>query len=223
MDEYKKKEKGSGYVNNRKKKTPVTLIKNKKKEKDTHRKPKKEGKSTSSTYAKVEEEDKENENPEKEPNQFKPATRSTLRSKSKALQCLKYVDGGKESSKSVANKGSDEPPEKKSKPNTEAKRKAKAKRKMKSKRISMVTVAALALKPALQRYEMIWAHVKGFRNWPGIIENETTKGKYKIHFFGDYSTSDVSKNKIMHLMEGFKDYTNADKPTHLLRKAIEDA
>lgn len=71
----------------------------------------------------------------------------------------------------------------------------------KSKRASRkVPATALCLKPALREYEMVWAHIKGFRNWPGIIEHETPKGMYKIHFFGDYSTSEVSKNKIMHLL-----------------------
>lgn len=66
------------------------------------------------------------------------------------------------------------------------------------------TISSLvSLKPAPIKYEVVWAHVKGFPNWPGIIEEETPKGKYKIHFFGDYSTSDVGKNKIMHLLEGF--------------------
>lgn len=86
-----------------------------------------------------------------------------------------------------------------------------------------VAATALCLKPALRQYEMVWAHIKGFRNWPGIIEHETPKGKYKIHFFGDYSTSEVSKNKIMHLLEGFKDYATAKKPTALLYKAITEA
>lgn len=70
---------------------------------------------------------------------------------------------------------------------------------------------------------MVWAHVKGFKNWPGIIEEETPKGKYKIHFFGDYTTSEVGANKIMHLMEGFKNYASMEKPTPLLIKAITEA
>lgn len=86
-----------------------------------------------------------------------------------------------------------------------------------------IASTALSLRPSLQEYEMVWAHIKGFRNWPGIIEDETPKGKYKIHFFGDYTTSEVSKNKIMHLLEGFKDYASIDNPTTTLYKAITEA
>lgn len=59
--------------------------------------------------------------------------------------------------------------------------------------------------------------------WPGIIEEETPKGKYKIHFFGDYTTSDVSRNKITHVMEGFVHFSRMKKPTALLQKAITEA
>lgn len=58
-----------------------------------------------------------------------------------------------------------------------------------------VPSTAMRLKPSLRRFEMVWAHIRGYKNWPGIIEEETPKGKYKIHLFGDYSTSEVGKNK----------------------------
>lgn len=79
------------------------------------------------------------------------------------------------------------------------------------------------LQPSLRPFEMIWAHIKGYANWPGIIEKETSDGKFLVHFFGDYSRSVVSKNKIMHLMEGFQIYSKAAKPTILLIKAIKEA
>lgn len=81
----------------------------------------------------------------------------------------------------------------------------------------------ICLKPSLRKYEMIWAHIKGYPNWPGIIEEETPKGKYRIHFFGDYTTSEVTKNKIMHLMEGFNKFTTVVAPTAQLTKAITEA
>lgn len=99
----------------------------------------------------------------------------------------------------------------------------KQKNKRKPKNVKKIASTAMMLRPALRKNEMVWAHIKGFRNWPGIIEGEQPNGKYTIHFFGDYSTSDVSKSKIMHLMEGFKDYANAKKPTALLLKAITEA
>lgn len=89
-------------------------------------------------------------------------------------------------------------------------------KKSKTARLKRTRVASTAL------FEMVWAYIRGYRNWPGIIEAETPKGRYKIHFFGDYTTSEVSKNKIMHLLEGFKDYSPADSTT-LLYKAISEA
>lgn len=81
----------------------------------------------------------------------------------------------------------------------------------------------LCLQPALVKYELVWAHIRGYANWPGIIEKETPKGKYQIHFFGDYSRADVSRAKIMHLMEGFAKFSTMAKPTALLLKPIKEA
>lgn len=119
----------------------------------------------------------------------------------------------------------EEPPEKKIRKSnfTEDKSKKTVQRNRRQKQTKKIAATALMLKPALQKFEMVWAHIKGFRNWPGIIEGETPKGKYKIHFFGDYTTSEVSKSKIMHLLEGFKDYVVMTKPTPLLVKAITEA
>lgn len=44
-----------------------------------------------------------------------------------------------------------------------------------------------------------------------------------VHFFGDYSRSKVSRNKIIHVLEGFKIYEKASKPPALLLKAIREA
>lgn len=83
--------------------------------------------------------------------------------------------------------------------------------------------STLSLRPALQKFEMVWARIRGFPNWPGIIEEETPKGQFRIHFFGDYTRSDVGRNKIMHLLEGFNYYANLKQPTKLLYKAIVEA
>lgn len=69
---------------------------------------------------------------------------------------------------------------------------------------------------------MIWAHVRGYPNWPGIIKSETPNGKYVIHFFGDYTRSELTKSKIMHLMEGFNQFATS-KPSIQLKKAINEA
>lgn len=44
----------------------------------------------------------------------------------------------------------------------------------------------LSLRPALHQYEFVWTKIKGYSNWPGIIQREIPKGKFTIHFFGDY-------------------------------------
>lgn len=95
--------------------------------------------------------------------------------------------------------------------------------KPKDRRKSKLVSNLLSLKPALHKYEMVWAHVCGFANWPGIIEEETVAGKYRIHFFGDYTKGDVTKGKIMHLMEGFNHYTTSQASTIRLIKAIKEA
>lgn len=92
-----------------------------------------------------------------------------------------------------------------------------------SRQSRMTKPSILCLKPALAKFELVWAHIRGYPNWPGIIEAETSNGKYTIHFFGDYSKSDVTKGKIMHLMEGFNKFTDLTKPTALLLKAINEA
>lgn len=95
--------------------------------------------------------------------------------------------------------------------------------KPKDRRKSKLVSNLLSLKPALQKYEMVWAHIRGFANWPGIIEEETVSGKYRIHFFGDYTKADVTKGKIMHLLEGFNHYTTSQASTIRLTKAIKEA
>lgn len=81
----------------------------------------------------------------------------------------------------------------------------------------------VSLPPALRQYELVWAKVKGYSLWPGIIEAETPKGRYRIHFFGDYSSCDVSKNKIVHMMEGFNTFLTVDIHNPKLNKAINEA
>lgn len=120
-----------------------------------------------------------------------------------------------------------EPPEKKSRiinpANNGLATKSKKVQRQKPIPMKKIPSTALCLKPALRKFEMVWAHVKGYRNWPGIIEGETPNGQFTIHFFGDFSRSNVSKHKIMHLLEGFKDYANIEKPTALLVRAITEA
>lgn len=85
-----------------------------------------------------------------------------------------------------------------------------------------VVANIMTLKPALEKYEIVWAHIRGYALWPGIIEELCANGKYKIHFFGDYSISYVTKYKIVHYMEGFSSYSNYTKTNLLLHKAVRE-
>lgn len=76
--------------------------------------------------------------------------------------------------------------------------------------------------PSLRKFELVWAHVRGFSVWPGIIKSETRRGRYLIHFFGDYTVSEVGKNHIFHFMEGFNRYSLLEKPSLLLIKAVKE-
>lgn len=86
-----------------------------------------------------------------------------------------------------------------------------------------IVMNIIIMQPALIKYEMVWARVRGYAFWPGILEEETKKGKFKIHFFGDYTTSVVGKSKILHFMEGFSGYARQERPTITLHKAVEEA
>lgn len=86
-----------------------------------------------------------------------------------------------------------------------------------------LTSSILSLRPSFRPFEFIWAHIRGFSNWPGIIESETPKGRYRIHFFGDYTHAEVTKGKIMHMIEGFNQFATMTTATYLLKKAIGEA
>lgn len=88
----------------------------------------------------------------------------------------------------------------------------------KTKKVQNLLVLLTSLRP----FEMVWARIREYVNWPGIIERQTEDGKFLIHFFGDYSVAKVPQTKIMHLMEGFIIYSKASKPSLLLIKAIKE-
>lgn len=81
----------------------------------------------------------------------------------------------------------------------------------------------LTMQPSLQRNEMVWAYVRGFQYYPGILEDETPDGKYIIHFFGDYSRANVHKKNIKHFMEGYLKYSEQKNAPKLLFKAVEES
>lgn len=56
--------------------------------------------------------------------------------------------------------------------------------------------------------DLVWAYVRGFPYWPGVIEGITLKGKYTVHFFGDYTRSDIGRRNVISFYEGFEQYSN---------------
>lgn len=46
--------------------------------------------------------------------------------------------------------------------------------------------------------------------------------KYRIHFFGDYTLSDVTKSKIIHAAEGFDKYSKMANVSSKLTKAVNE-
>lgn len=87
----------------------------------------------------------------------------------------------------------------------------------------MIATKINMMMPSLIKYEMVWAHIKGYPVWPGIIEGVSVKGRYLIHFFGDYSVSEVTKDKLFHFLEGFTKYSLLTSPSALLHKAVEES
>lgn len=80
---------------------------------------------------------------------------------------------------------------------------------------------AVIAPPDVSPYSICWIKIRGYNDWPGVIEREIN-GKYEIHFFGDYSRAIVGKAKITNFFEGFSLFHNTfDAP--LLKKAIKEA
>jgi hypothetical protein len=64
--------------------------------------------------------------------------------------------------------------------------------------------------------EVVWAKIRGYPWWPGVIKNITMrlgKGderetKYTINFIGDNSHANLPSNKIDKFVEKFEEYSN---------------
>lgn len=79
-----------------------------------------------------------------------------------------------------------------------------------------------ALMQTFKKYDLVWARVRGFCHWPGVIEDLLQNGKYRIHFFGDYSRADVTRKNIVNYFEGFNDFSCNFGRVHL-QKAVKEA
>lgn len=83
-------------------------------------------------------------------------------------------------------------------------------------------ISVNTLMPAFHKYELVWAYIRGFATWPGVIEEILSNGKYRIHFFGDYTRSDVTRKNITHFFEGFNQFAQNFGNVKLM-KAVEEA
>lgn len=80
---------------------------------------------------------------------------------------------------------------------------------------------ALITPPDLTQYAICWVKIRGYKDWPGVIESHVN-GKYSVHFFGDYTTSVVARGKITNFYEGFSLFCHTfDAPK--LQKAVQEA
>lgn len=78
-----------------------------------------------------------------------------------------------------------------------------------------------ALMPMIHKNELVWAYIKGFPAWPGVVE-EVLAGRYSIHFFGDYTRATVTRRNIMNYYEGFEKFSS-NFGNIKLHRAIEEA
>lgn len=79
-----------------------------------------------------------------------------------------------------------------------------------------------ALAPTLHKNELVWAYIKGYPFWPGVIEEFLPNGKYLIHFFGDYSRGQVTRRFITNYFEGFNQFSS-NFGNIKLKKAVDEA
>lgn len=90
------------------------------------------------------------------------------------------------------------------------------------KRTPLKRAHKMQLLPTFHPFELVWAYVKGYPKWPGVIEGMRPDGKYTIHFFGDYTRSYVTKKNIFHYFEGFSEFGNTFGNVRL-GKAVQEA
>lgn len=84
------------------------------------------------------------------------------------------------------------------------------------------TRATNALMPTIHTNELVWAYIRGYPSWPGVVEEILENGRYKIHFFGDYTRATVTRRCIMNYFEGFQQFSS-NFGNIKLRKAVEEA
>jgi hypothetical protein len=64
--------------------------------------------------------------------------------------------------------------------------------------------------------EVVWAKIRGFPWWPGVVKNISIKlgkgdereTKYTVNFIGDNSHAEVPSNKIESFLEKFEEHGN---------------
>lgn len=95
------------------------------------------------------------------------------------------------------------------------------KKKKAKKRGKKIRQLPLITPPDLSMFAICWVKVRGFKDWPGVIES-CVNGIYTIHFFGDYTRSTVTKKALTNFYEGFSLFSHTfDTPD--LSKAIKEA
>lgn len=76
--------------------------------------------------------------------------------------------------------------------------------------------------PDLNLFAISWVKIRGYKDFPAVVEHHYPNGKYGVHFFGDYPTAIVTKKQITNFYEGFSLF-NKTFENLLLKKAITEA
>lgn len=87
---------------------------------------------------------------------------------------------------------------------------------------ALVKAVPNALMTLPRTNELVWAYMKGYPSWPGVVESILPNGKFLIHFFGDYILGQVTRKNITNYFEGFNQFA-CNFGNIKLQKAVEEA
>lgn len=77
----------------------------------------------------------------------------------------------------------------------------------------------------IKQFQLYWVKLRGFSEWPAVVESSNEKGEFTVHFFGDYTKS--SKLNSSRFLYNFKDgiiaFNEKPNPNNKLVKAVKEA
>lgn len=77
---------------------------------------------------------------------------------------------------------------------------------------------------AIEQYHIYWVKLRGYSSWPAIVEGQSGAQMFKVHFFGDYTTSVVTRSSfVSSFRDGFVEYEKSKNSNLKLAKAVKEA